>query len=356
MLAVRKLVPGPGEPALVEVPIPEPGPGQVRVAVTATGICGTDIHLMRDEYRFYPPVTMGHEVAGRVDAVAPDVDPGWVGALVALETVFSSCGACRWCRGGRPMLCAARLSIGSGVDGGFAPYVVVPARNLHRIPASVDDHAAALAEPLACVCNAMGEGVVGPGDRVVVTGAGAMGVLAAQVAKAAGGRVIVVGTAADAERLQLIATLGMETSSTGDPDDVARLAALGEGRAIDVVVECAGVGAAGQQRAPARAAQRDVRPDRSPRRRRIDPVRRRRAQGDPGSGDLRERAGFVAAGGTPSGERARGPRAARVRGAAARGVAARLRQCRGPGRDQDRPRSPTWRRSGGSLIGGSTAG
>ena len=70
MLAVRKLVPGPGEPALVEVPIPEPGPGQVRVAVTATGICGTDIHLMRDEYRFYPPVTMGHEVAGRVDAVA----------------------------------------------------------------------------------------------------------------------------------------------------------------------------------------------------------------------------------------------------------------------------------------------
>ena len=99
MLAVRKLVPGPGEPALVEVPIPEPGPGQVRVAVTATGICGTDIHLMRDEYRFYPPVTMGHEVAGRVDAVASDVDLGWVGALVALETIFSSCGACRWCRG-----------------------------------------------------------------------------------------------------------------------------------------------------------------------------------------------------------------------------------------------------------------
>jgi L-iditol 2-dehydrogenase len=244
MLAVRKLVPGAGEPALVEVPIPEPGPGQVRVAVTATGICGTDIHLMRDEYRFYPPVTMGHEVAGRVDAVASDVDLGWVGALVALETVFSSCGACRWCRGGRPMLCAARLSIGSGVDGGFAPYVVLPARNLHRIPASVDDHAAALAEPLACVCNAMGEGVVGPGDTVVVTGAGAMGVLAAQVAKAAGGRVIVVGTPADADRLQLIATLGMETSSTGDPDDVARLAALGESRAIDVVVECAGVGAA----------------------------------------------------------------------------------------------------------------
>ena len=244
MLALRKMEPGPGEPALVEVPVPLPGPGQVRIAVTAAGICGTDLHLLRDEYAFRPPVTMGHEVAGRVDLVGEGVDPAWIGALVAPETAFSTCGICRWCRDGRPMLCALRRSIGSGVDGGFAASVVAPARNLHRIPDPIGDHAAALAEPLACVCNAIGEGVIAPGDRVVVTGAGAMGILAAQVARAAGGLVTVVGTPADHDRLRLIASLGMSTSSTDDPDDVARLQADGDGRQVDVVVECAGVEAA----------------------------------------------------------------------------------------------------------------
>ena len=244
MLALRKLVPGRGEPALSEVPIPEAGPGQARIAVTAAGICGTDLHILRDEYSFHPPVTLGHEVAGVVDAVGEGVDEGWIGALVAPETAFSTCGVCPWCRDGRPMLCASRRSIGSGVDGGFAPYLVVPARNLHRIPGSIGDRAAALAEPLACVCNAIGERVVAPGDRVVVIGAGAMGILAAQVARAAGGIVTVVGTPADADRLKLVDSLGMATSSTEDGDDVAALKASADARRIDVVVECAGVEAA----------------------------------------------------------------------------------------------------------------
>jgi L-iditol 2-dehydrogenase len=244
MLALRKLLPGPGEPALVEVPVPEAGPGQARIAVTAAGICGTDLHLLRDEYSFRPPVTMGHEVAGVIDAVGEGVDRDWIGALVAPETAFSTCGICRWCRDGRPMLCASRLSIGSGVDGGFATFIVVPARNLHRIADSVDDHAAALAEPLACVCNAIGEHVVAAGDQVVVIGAGAMGILAAQVARAAGGIVTVVGTPADAERLSLVDSLGMSTVSTGDAEGVGRLKATADARQIDVVVECAGVEAA----------------------------------------------------------------------------------------------------------------
>jgi L-iditol 2-dehydrogenase len=142
------------------------------------------------------------------------------------------------------MLCASRRSIGSGVDGGFASYVVVPARNLHRIPDTIDDHAAALAEPLACVCNAIGEGVVAPGDRVVVIGAGAMGILAAQVARAAGGTVTLIGTPADADRLKLVESLGIPTASTDDAEAVGRLDAAAAAREIDVVVECAGVEAA----------------------------------------------------------------------------------------------------------------
>jgi L-iditol 2-dehydrogenase len=244
MLALRKLQPGPGDPSLAEVPIPIPGPGEARIAVSAAGICGTDLHIVDDEYTSFPPVTLGHEVAGRVDAVGDGVDESWLGALVAPETAFRTCGICRWCRDGRPMLCAERRSIGSGVDGGFASHIVVPARLLHRIPSWVDDHAAALAEPLACVCNAIGEAVIAPGDRVVVIGAGAMGILAAQVAGAAGGVVTVVGTSADADRLALVARSGMTMASVDDAGDIARLDALSAARQVDVVVECAGVAAA----------------------------------------------------------------------------------------------------------------
>jgi L-iditol 2-dehydrogenase len=245
MLALRKLTPGAGEPDLADVPVPLPGPGQARVAVTAAGICGTDLHILHDEYSFRPPVTMGHEVAGIVDALGDGVDPAWLAALVAPETAFRTCGVCRWCRTGRPMLCRERLSIGSGVDGGFAAYLVVPAVLLHRLPAGLDDQAAALTEPLACVCNALLDPpVVQPGDRVVVIGAGAVGMLAAQVARAAGGLVELVGTAADAERLAVARTIGLATSSIDLPADRDRLAAEGEARSIDVVVECAGVEAA----------------------------------------------------------------------------------------------------------------
>jgi L-iditol 2-dehydrogenase len=245
MLALRKLTPGAGEPALADVPEPLPAPGQARIAVSAAGICGTDLHILQDEYAFRPPVTMGHEVAGIVDRLGDGVDPGWLGALVAPETAFRTCGVCRWCRTGRPMLCRERLSIGSGVDGGFAAYLVVPAVLLHRLPPGLDDRAAALTEPLACVCNALLDPpVVQPGDRVVVIGAGAVGMLAAQVARAAGGLVELVGTSADAERLAVARTIGLATGSIDQPADRDRLASAGDARSIDVVVECAGVEAA----------------------------------------------------------------------------------------------------------------
>ncbi len=245
MRAARRLTSDATELAVVEVPTPQPGPGQARIAVTGAGLCGTDLHILHGDYSSRPPVTLGHEIAGVVDAVGEGVDPAWVGALVAPETAFSTCGLCRWCRTGRPMLCAERLSLGSGVDGGFAAYVVVPARLLHRLPDWLDDHAAALMEPLACVCNAiLDPGVVQAGDRVLVSGAGPVGILAAQVAKACGAVVTLVGTDADAERLALAATLGIEVMSVEAAANRETLAARGTARAIDVVIECAGVEAA----------------------------------------------------------------------------------------------------------------
>ena len=241
MSAVRKVTADAHEVVLQALPWPEPGSGEVRIRVTGAGICGTDQHILDGDYSSRPPVTLGHEVAGIVDALGSGVEAGWLHAFVAPETAFSTCRACRWCLGGRPMLCADRVSIGSGVDGGFAGAVVVPARNLHRLPAWLDDHAAALMEPLACACNnILDPNRVQPGDLVIVSGVGPVGLLAAQVARAAGGIVSITGTRTDAGRLEVARDLGFGTWNVDQPDDEAALVSLARNRSIDVVLECAG--------------------------------------------------------------------------------------------------------------------
>jgi len=230
VLGVAKLAPGPGSVALVERPEPIARPGHVVLEVTAAGICGTDLHIEDDEFPSRPPVTLGHEVAGVVAVLGDGVDDGWLGARVVTETYFSTCGTCAWCRAGRRNLCPERRSIGSAVDGGFAPSVEVPVGNLHRIPDWLDGTAAAMMEPLACCCQSLPEGVVQDGAEVLVVGPGPVGLLAAQVAAAAGGHVHVRGTPRDAARLDLAGALGYATSTTEDDQP-------GE---FDVVVECSG--------------------------------------------------------------------------------------------------------------------
>jgi L-iditol 2-dehydrogenase len=166
--------------------------------------------------------------------VGQGVDDGWLGARVVSETYFSTCGRCEHCRAGRINLCPERQSIGTHVDGAFAPRLHVPVRNLHRLPDWLDGHVAALAEPLACVCHSLLEPVVvGAGDAVLVTGPGPVGLLAAQVARAAGGRVHVRGRPHDGLRLDAGRALRFETSTTEDGALEA-----------DVVVECSGSEAA----------------------------------------------------------------------------------------------------------------
>jgi L-iditol 2-dehydrogenase len=231
MLGVAKTAPGVGNVALVERPEPVVRAGHVVLEVTGAGICGTDLHIWDDEFPSEPPVTMGHEASGVVREVGEGVE-GWAtGDRVVSETYFSTCGACRWCRGGRPSLCAERRSIGSREDGAFAPLVLVPARGLHRIPDWLDGHAAALAEPLACLCHCLLDPrVVEDGHSVLVVGPGPVGLLAAQVAASCGGAVHVRGTARDEARLAKARELGFETSLVGEPLE----------REPDVVVECSG--------------------------------------------------------------------------------------------------------------------
>ena len=232
MLGVTKTAPGPGNVALTERPEPVVRPGHVVLDVAGAGICGTDLHIWDDEFPSEPPVTMGHEASGVVREVGADVT-GWSpGDRVVSETYFSTCARCEWCLSGRPNLCAGRRSIGSREDGAFAPRLLVPACNLHRIPDGLDGHAASLAEPLACVCNALLDpDVVRDGDRVLVVGPGPVGLLAAQVARAAGGDVHVRGAPRDDARLAKARALGFTASVAED----ARLPFQ-----PDVAVECSG--------------------------------------------------------------------------------------------------------------------
>ena len=252
MKALMKVARGEGNVEVRDIAEPQAGPGQALIRVRAAGICGTDLHIYHDEFKTVPPVVMGHEVAGDVVAVGPDTDAP-LGARVTTETYFSTCGHCRYCRDGRTNLCLQRKSIGSGVNGGFTDYVVVPAANLHVLPESIDFEAGALTEPLACVVHGvLNMRTVRAGDVAVIAGPGAIGLLTLQVVKAAGATVVMLGTDADAHRLALARELGADYTLNVQQDDPTALVAAitDEGLGADVVYECSGAGPAAQQLLP----------------------------------------------------------------------------------------------------------
>jgi L-iditol 2-dehydrogenase len=247
MKGVAKLAPGEGNVGLLEAPEPDILPGHVLIEVKAAGVCGTDLHIYHDEYPSNPPVIMGHEVAGVVAAVDEGVMLCKPGDRVTSETYFYTCGQCAFCLDGAPNMCPHRKSIGSGVHGAFARYVLVPARNIHPLPPNVDEMAGALTEPLACCVNALARTRLEPGDLALVSGPGAIGLLMAQVAKAAGARVVVLGTAADEARLEMAQQLGADIALNIQAGDARQtIDDLSAGLGADVVFECAGVGSSAQ--------------------------------------------------------------------------------------------------------------
>ena len=250
MKAIMKVAPGVGNVEVREISEPQPGPGQVKIRIGAAGLCGTDLHIYKDEFRSWPPVVLGHEVAGEIVELGEGVQGLAPGMRVTSETYFSYCGQCRSCRAGHTNLCLERRSIGSAVNGGFTNYLVVPARNIHELPASVDYRAGALTEPLACVVHAtLTTPTVAPGDVAVIAGPGAIGLLTLQVVKAAGARAIMLGTDADEHRLALATQSGADAVVNVQRVDAAAIVRDGtiEGLGADVVYECSGAGPAAQQ-------------------------------------------------------------------------------------------------------------
>jgi L-iditol 2-dehydrogenase len=242
MQALVKTEKGAGHVALLDWPEPAIGPREVLIQVKACGICGTDVHIYHGTVSADPPVVLGHELSGVVVQVGGDVGHLKPGDAVSAETHHGLCGVCRYCRTGFPRHCRARGTIGRRVDGAFAPLFKTDAARVYALPPGVDLLAGAITEPLfTCTHAVLERGEVRAGEVAVVLGPGAMGLLAAQVARAAGATVVVAGLAADAERLAVAGALGIPHVVNIDDGDLEGLVSgLTEGYGADVVFECAG--------------------------------------------------------------------------------------------------------------------
>ena len=163
------------------------------VKVKASGICGTDLHIYKGEVKglVKPGTVLGHEFAGEVAAVGPQVKNFKVGDRVAIEPNLF-CGACHYCRNAKKHFCENWAAIGLSRDGGFAEYSVVPASAAYKMPKGLEYKNAAFFEPMACVLHGIERARVKVGETVVVQGAGSIGQLYVQALKRLGASKIIV--------------------------------------------------------------------------------------------------------------------------------------------------------------------
>jgi 2-desacetyl-2-hydroxyethyl bacteriochlorophyllide A dehydrogenase len=231
------VVEGPGAIGLGTLPRSEPAPGEIRVRVSACGICGSDVHLHRAGL-FHRGATPGHEFAGTVERLGDGVTHLSPGDAVAVEP-FRTCGRCEPCRQGRYSICRQARLIGVQDPGGLAEYALVPARRAFRVPADLNPRLAALTEPVAVVIHGLRRGGFEPGQRVLVLGAGSLGLLAVAVARRFGAGDVWV-TARHAHQGQRALQLGASRVIEEARADPERLDALGREVPVDLAVETVG--------------------------------------------------------------------------------------------------------------------
>lgn len=237
----------PGDIILEDRPVPAPGAQQVLVKVAAVGVCGSDTHYFETgrvgDFVVDSPLVLGHEASGQIVDVGAGVDPNRIGQRVAIEPGVPDL-RCAQCLAGRYNLCPnMRFFATPPVDGAFAEYVLVHSAFAHTLPDDVDDEAGALLEPLSVGLWAARKGAITVGARVLITGAGPVGLLAAQVARIAGAtEITVVDVVAPrlhvAESLAATRTLDIAGRNLRTPDEVAQIVhAIGT---HDVLLECSG--------------------------------------------------------------------------------------------------------------------
>lgn len=227
---------GAGAIALQEYPMPRVRPDEVLIKVAAVGVCGSDVHYYREgrigDFVIDGPLILGHEVSGRIVSVGSGVDRRRVGQRVAIEPQ-RPCRICWQCKSGRYNLCPdMQFYATPPIDGAFCEYVTIQADFAHPVPAVISDEAAALLEPLSVGILASRKARIVPGSRVLIAGAGPIGVITTQAARAFGAAEVIVSDPV-AERRELVERFG--ASRTLDParDDVRTLA-------VDAFIDASG--------------------------------------------------------------------------------------------------------------------
>src|SRR5438105_8606435 len=205
---------GVGQVAVEARRVPEPAAAEVRVEVKSGGVCGSDVHYFEHgrigPYVMDSPLVLGHEAGGVVAAVGAEVTSLQVGQRVSIEPGVP-CRACRQCLSGHYNLCPdVRFFATPPYDGAFCQFMAMPAAFVYPVPDSISDDAAGLLEPLSVGVWACRRTQVAPGSPVLVTGAGPIGLIAAQTARAYGAAAVTV-TDVNPHRLRLAEKLGFGT-------------------------------------------------------------------------------------------------------------------------------------------------
>lgn len=225
-------------------PLPVLDADQVLVEVTAVGVCGSDVHFWHEgrlgDWVIEEPLVLGHESGGRIVAVGADGDASRIGERVSIEPQRPTATS-RETLGGRYNLDPGmRFYATPGVDGAFAQYVAIQSHFAWAIPDSVSDDAAALLEPLSVAIATAQKGHITVGSRVLITGAGPIGIITAQVARAYGASEIIVSDVSPDRRAQAL-TFGATRAIDPIAEDVASL-----GLDVDVYVDASGASSAVQ--------------------------------------------------------------------------------------------------------------
>src|SRR5687768_13750915 len=243
MKAVVKFASGPGNIDVLDVDEPECGANQAKIEIAFCGVCGTDLHVLHDTFRNYPPVILGHECAGIVVEVGRSVSGVDVGDRVTiLGATALTCGGCMYCSSGNFIFCKARRGMGHGVNGGFARYVVARPDQLYRVPDDFTLEEAALSEPFAAAVQAVTEITrVRIGETALISGPGPIGLLCLKLLVAEGVKTIVAGAVGDDQRLEAARRIGaavIVNTATTNLGDVVLEETQGVG--VHVAMECSG--------------------------------------------------------------------------------------------------------------------
>jgi len=231
-----------GQPLqLREIPVPAVGEEEVLVRITAAGICHSDVHYRAGTSSVGPlPHTLGHEIAGVVEEIGESVTSVAAGDRACLHYLIT-CGNCDYCRTGKEQFCEDATMLGKDCDGGYAEYIVVPARNAVPLPDEIPfEHGAVLMCSSATVFHALHKAGWKPGETVAVFGAGGLGMSAIQLANACGA-LEVYAVDINEQRLSLAEEYGAIPIDAQRCDPVARLHRSTGGKGVDVTLELVGL-------------------------------------------------------------------------------------------------------------------